>query len=448
MRYNRRMKRTSLVVGLMLLAGAAGAMEDDQIVNYDESKVPAYTLEDPLTFVDGRKVSSPDQWPARRAELVKLFAREMYGQIPPNPETVVFELLEEGETFAGRGLRRQYRIWFKADKSGPCIDWLVVLPKGPKGPFPLFIMLNYGGNHELLDDPEVLVPTWLIGGQVKQYYATAMTRGLMRRSDQPSLIPVDQIIAHGYAFMSANYNQVTPDVVREIDGDKLFESMIYTGVFSLWPKRDPKRDDNTTSLGAWAWSLSRGLDLAEKIPEIDTKRNVVCGCSRLGKSALLAASRDERFTVCIPNQTGGGGAPLAKRYYGECVRTEVTLFEHWYCRAYDKYAEDVDTWKRKTPMPFDQHLMLATIAPRPLLIMGFDKGWFDTKGEFLAVKAASPVWEFLGKGGMPAGDWPDDFDTSMIGRDLGYVRRPGLHGIAACDWKWLLDFADRHIFTK
>ena len=73
---------------------------------------------------------------------------------------------------------------------------------------------------------------------------------------------------------------------------------------------------------------------------------------------------------------------------------------------------------------------------------GFDDPWYDTEGEYLAVKAASPVWELLTGGGMPKVAWPDDFDTSAIGARLGYVRRCESHGLSAFDWKWLLDFAD------
>jgi hypothetical protein len=93
-------------------------------------------------------------------------------------------------------------------------------------------------------------------------------------------------------------------------------------------------------------------------------------------------------------------------------------------------------------MKFDQHLFISAIAPRALLVQGFGSRWFDTEGEYLSVKAASPVWKFLGKSGMPDVAWPDDFDTSAVGRDLGYVRRSQNHGISAYDWMWLMDFAD------
>ena len=139
--------------------------------NYDESKVAPYALEDPLAFADGRKLSGPEEWPARRAEILGIFAKEMYGMEPPAPEAVVTELVEEGPTFAGLGMRRQYRMWFRVDKSGPFVDWLLILPNRPEGDdpvkkdgkvvcegigkVPVVLMLNYRGNQSVLDESEV-----------------------------------------------------------------------------------------------------------------------------------------------------------------------------------------------------------------------------------------------------------------------------------------------------
>ena len=110
--------------------------------NYDESKIAPYELEDPLTFVDGRKLKDVSEWPARRAEILKIFADNMFGQEPPPAEAVISELVEQGETCGGFGIRRQYRMWFRKDKSGPVIDWLLLLPTKAKGPVPVFMLLN------------------------------------------------------------------------------------------------------------------------------------------------------------------------------------------------------------------------------------------------------------------------------------------------------------------
>lgn len=426
-------------------------------VNYDESKVPPFTLPDPLVFANGRQVRTPAEWPARRREILDIFAHEMYGAEPPPPEALVIELVEEGATFGGLAIRRQYRIRFLADGSGPCLDWLVLIPNKVQdhaarfdsdgrpicengGKVPIVLFLNFKGNHTLVADPEVIVPDDVWSNDSRdpgpgQFKLKEEWRGEARAS-RASTFPVETILARGYAVMSCCYAQVSPDVENPSQHPEDPPDLAWTGVFSLWGGHNPEAKDGTTALGAWAWALSRGLDLAERIPEIDARRAVATGCSRLAKTALLACARDERFAVCVPCQTGGGGAPLAKRFFGENVATEMEMFPHWYCPAYGKYANN------EAEMPFDQHWLLAAIAPRSLLVEGFNSPWFDTHGEFLACKAASSVWEFLGKPGLPEGDFPANYDTSLIGPALGYVRRGGEHGISGYDWLWLLDFAD------
>ena len=447
------MKRAvQMFAGAMILAAAlpSGAREP----NYDESKVAPYTLEDPLSFADGRRLKSAAEWPARRAEILGIFAKEMFGREPPPPEAVVTEMTEEGIAFAGLAIRRQYRMWFRKDKTGPFVDWLLVLPNRINGlkpakdgarvvcentaRVPVVLMLNYRGNHTVLDDAVVKSPEGAWFKASNGYTPEESKTGAMRDSNARSIIPADYLAARGSALLTACFAQISPDVeVTRGDDEKL----AYTRIFDLWPRRSEADDDNITSLGAWAWTLSRGLDLAERIPEIDAKKCVATGSSRLAKTAMLAAARDERFAVCVLNQTGGGGCPLAKRDFGENVSTEMKSFPHWYCRAYGKYVDN------EQAMKFDQHLLLASIAPRALLVQGFNSGWFDTKGEYLSCRAASCAWEFLGKKGLPEGDFPANYDTRLVGESLGYVRRGGEHGIAAIDWIWMLDFADRALYS-
>jgi hypothetical protein len=414
-------------------------------VNYDKSKIGEYTLEDPLEFLDGRKVDAKT-WPERRREMLGIFAREMYGVEPPPPTTLLSELVDEKfPALAGFAVRRQYKMYFKPDRSGPCINWIVWLPRHAKKPVPVILFLNYRGNHELVADPDIPVQSgWKSDSKVHRVTnnrASEATRGVQQKTENSSVFPLSTIIARGYAVMSACYCEVSPDPVRNEKNPAFSQdSFSYTGVFELWGRRDPSRTDDITSLGAWAWALSRGLDLAERIGEIDAKRSVVTGCSRLGKAALIAAARDERFAVCVANQTGGGGAPLAKRDYGENVSIECRSFSHWYCKAYCKYAADPAKL-----LTFDQHMLLACVAPRALMVQGFGVPWYDAEGEYLAMKAASPVWEMLKAGGLPKGEFPPEFCTSAIGRNLAYVRRSEAHGLSAHDWMWILDFADKSL---
>ena len=426
------MNRRVFLVAILSLAVGLVYAQDPPPVNYDESKVEPYSLEDPLVYCNGRKVRKKADWPERRVEILDIFQREMYGQLPPRPDTVFLETLEEGLSLAGHARRRQVKMSFRSDGGGPSIDWLILTPEFAKEPVPVVMLLNYEGNHTVVPDNEVFVPDLPLLQYKDGRQASSFPRGALSNPSAASVLPVGMLLARGYAVVTACYEQIGPDPYPGTDQDSIACSR---GVFGLWGKRDPSRKDNTSSLMAWAWGLMRGMDMVVRTPYLDASRVLVTGSSRLGKAALIAGAFDDRFAVVVPNQTGGGGAPLSKRRFGENVGTEILNYTHWYCRAYDKYAE------HEKDMPFDQHLLLACIAPRPLMVQGFDEQWFDTKGEFLALKAASPVWEFLGKKGLPDVDWPDDYDRSAIGPYLAYYRRPLGHGIAAIDWQWMLDFA-------
>jgi len=414
--------------------------------NYDKSKITPYTLEDPLTFANGKKLKSAAEWPKRRREILDIFAREMFGQEPPAPDCLVTELVEERRNaLAGFAVRSLYQMWFKADKSGPCINWVVYRPRHAKKPVPVILFLNYNGNAELTPDTEIpLMTAWCRNDEnASEHRIHADIRGKMCDPNRDTVLPLGMILARGYAVMSACYCEMSPDPDPDFnEPNPLYKQetcALQYGLFTLWRPRDESRDDNTTALGAWAWGLSRGLDLAERIPELDATRPVVTGCSRLGKAAFLAAARDERFKVCVPVQCGGGGVTLAKRDYGENVGIEVAYFKHWYCKAYKKYERNPAKL-----LTFDQHLLLAAIAPRHVLVEGFiSNPWFDTEGEFLACQAAAPAWKFLGKPGLPTDKWPEPYEETAIGSHIGYVMRTEAHGIAACDWSWLLDFADQ-----
>lgn len=421
----------------------AAVQDSVPAVNYDKSKIRPYVLEDPLRFVDGSAVETVEDWERRRVEILDIFQHEMFGVLPP-VSPVFLEELESGTTLSGFGLRRQVRMWFREDRTGPKIDWLIVTPTHVKGPVPAVILLNSFGNQAILDDPQILLTDcWLrnkpdIG--IENFHATEKTRGFYVGEQFRSTFPVASILARGYALVTACYGEVSPDPERVLDenGVLMQDEFAYTGVFDLWGRRDPSRLDNTTSLMAWAWALMRGMDMIERDPHLDETRVVVTGASRLAKAALLAAAYDTRFPVVVPVQCGGGGVKLAKRNYGESIAAETFKFRHWYCRAYDKYAGNEDK------MPFDQHLLVASIAPRSILVEGFGSPWFDTEGEYLSVMAADTVWKKFGFQGVHSDSWPDVYDTSAIGDRLGYVRRDQLHGISPIDWKWMLDFADRN----
>lgn len=432
----------AILVGICSFTTSANAQ------NYDESKVGNYPLPDPLTFADGKRVKNKKQWAERREEILDIFQKEMYGQMPAAPEDVVLETIEQGTTIGGYATRRQVRMWFKKDKSGPTVDWLIITPNHIEGPVPTIMLLNYVGNHTVLTDNEILLnESWMRNNSSFHIYDNKVderSRGKLLDPNLRSIIPTNMLVANGYALVTACYADISPDPdigTKDKDGIDLQDKFAYTGIFDLWGERDENRGDNTTALAAWGWVLMRGMDMIEQDARLDEKRVILTGSSRLAKAALLAGVFDERFPVVVLNQTGGGGVPLQKHYFGENVATMTRQFKHWYCKSFAKYADN------EANLPFDQHMLLACIAPRALMIQGFDEQWFDTEGEYLAVKAASPVWKFLGEKGLPDVEWPRDYEKSAIGPTLAYYRRDNDHGIAAIDWVWMLEFAEK-IFEK
>ena len=174
-----------------------------QEVNYDESKIPPYTLEDPLKFVDGRKVRNAKDWELRREEILGIFQREMYGQMPPK-SPITTEILEEGITLAGFGIRRQVRMWFRSDKTGPKVDWLIITPRYVKEAVPTIIFLNYNGNQTLLEDKEILLTDgWIRDeeGMSVNHKAIESTRGYYAGQSSDSVYPIGMLI--GYYIVKA-----------------------------------------------------------------------------------------------------------------------------------------------------------------------------------------------------------------------------------------------------
>jgi len=63
--------------------------------NYDEQKVPVYTLPDPLVTSDGSKIATADDWnQTRRGELMELFRSHVYGRRPDVEYAVQFKQTE------------------------------------------------------------------------------------------------------------------------------------------------------------------------------------------------------------------------------------------------------------------------------------------------------------------------------------------------------------------
>ncbi|MBR6054359.1 MAG: hypothetical protein IKP46_03365 [Bacteroidales bacterium] len=401
-----------------------------------------FAPEDPLVFAGGTAVTDADDWALRREEIKEIFQREMYGTIP-SPKPVFIDRIDRGNTVINgvNAVREQYRMWFSEDRSGPKIDWLVVRPRSASGPVPVILTLNYWGNHTFIPDPEVVVPDCWMEKEpeygISGNSANPDWRGKMLTGELRYHYPIDDFLRKGYAFVTACYAEVCPDP-ETVSKQR---EIAFTRVFDLWAPRDSSNPDNPMSLGVWGWSLMRAVDMIETLPALAADKIMVTGCSRLGKAALIAGAFDERIALVAPVQTGSGGVPMTKHITPdkETIASETSTYTHWFSPRYAAWAG------REAEMPFDQHLLLSLVAPRPLLVLGFNNLWFDAYGEFLSLQAASPVWTFLGKDAAFGTAFPETGSTTAIGANLGYARRDGAHGVVAGDWDWILNFSERHL---
>ncbi len=398
--------------------------------NYDEAKVPPYSLPDPLTCLDGSRVTTADQWRTkRRAELLRLFAENVYGQLPANPPRARFVLRGPAvEVFDGLAIREQITARFTRDEDGPAMDLLIYRPAKASGPVPVFLGLNFNGNHGVHSDPGILLPR----GWVPNRPAEGLTNNAASERQRGRDIhrwPVETVLRRGYALVTAYAGDVFPD-----HKDGLAKSII---PLSFDPGQTVQRPGEWNALAAWGWGLSQAMDYLEMRPEFDAKKVALLGHSRLGKAALWAGARDERFAIVISNESGEGGAALARRWFGETTARINTAFPHWFCGNFKRFND------REAEMPTDQHELIALIAPRPVYIASAEEDrWADPKGEFLSGKHAEPVYALFGKAGLGVAEQPPV--NTPVGDHIGYHVRTGKHDVLDYDWERYLDFADRH----
>ena len=393
--------------------------------NYDEARVAPYALPDPLVFADGSPVKTARQWhKRRRPEILELLEKEMYGRSPGRPAAMTFRVFEQSpQALGGKATRKQIRVYFTGREDGPQMDILLYLPNQVKGRVPVFLGLNFQGNHAIHPDPAIrLSPSWVWAGGagVVNHRSTEQSRGATA-----SRWPLELILARGYGLATVFANDIDPDYYDDFQN----------GVHALYPGLQG-RGDNFSTMAAWAWGLSRALDYLVTDKRVHPRQVMLFGFSRMGKAALWAGARDQRFAMVISNESGGGGAALSKRNYGEDVARLNRGNRHWFCRNFQQYNHN------EAALPFDLHYVIALVAPRPVYIASAeqDRG-ADPYGEYLGAKAADPVYRFLGTEGLPGQAFPG-LHQPLWGR-LGYHIRAGKHDVLRYDWEQYLAFADR-----
>ncbi len=387
-------------------------------VNYDEAKVGSYTLPDPLLMANGKRVTDARTWnEKRRPEIVRLFEENEYGRAPGRPKDLSFDVFDRGTpAMGGKALRKQVTIYFSADRGGPKEDMVLYLPPGAAKRVPVLLTLNFSANSSVFDDPGVKQGE--VWGRDKKKTLAPRGQGLGR-------LNIDNLLAAGFGVAGIYYGDIDPD---------------FPGGVSLGVRAKEGAADEWGSIAAWAWGLSRAMDYLETDHAVDAHRVAIYGVSRLGKTVMWAGARDTRFAMVIASCSGEGGAALSRRNYGETIAhlTAPTRYPYQFAANYAKFANNVDA------LPVDAHMLVALIAPRPVLLQTGDQDfWSDPKGEFLAAVAAEPVYRLFGKEGLGTDQMPEA--GRPILHTIGYYMHAGGHGTLPGDWDVFLRFMRMHL---
>ena len=403
--------------------------------NYDESKVGSYTLPAVLRLNDGTPVTDAKTWiTKRRPEIDRMFETQQFGRAPGRPAGESFEVAEKGTpALGGKALRRQVTIWLTAEHdpaknhNAGAIHLLEYLPAGAKGPVPMFLSINFGAIQNAVDDPGI-TPQTVWDPKTNTRIDPPKGRGFGR-------IEVLPMLEAGIGVATFYYGDVEPDYLNPGENGTI-AAHLHSGQTQPGP-------EECGAIAAWAWGMSRVEDYFETDPQVDARRVAIHGVSRLGKTVMWAGAHDQRFAAVIASCSGEGGAALSHRDYGETIAhlEAPTRYPYQFAANWAKYKGFPDD------APFDAHMLVALVAPRPLLLQtGNTDFWSDPKGEFLAAVAAGPVYKLLGKDPLDTDVWPAA--NQPILHDLAYEMHDGGHGMVASDWPIYVSFLQQHLHPR
>ena len=298
------------------------------------SSVNNAKLPDPFMGLDGKRISTKADWKCRREELGAMFEKLMFGTKPRNPEKV------EGSYSGGK-------LTIKVTDKGKSGSFSVKISNAGTKDKPKPAMIGFGGG--------------MMGGCGSLGNAT-----------------------NGLDIAQITFN---PDDVAPESGGGMF--------FQLY-------NQGQGTIIAWAWGVSRIIDALEKTPEagIDVKHLAMTGCSRWGKGTLAVGAFDERIALTIPQESGSGGASLW-RVGAQVNRQKGKQFVQGLSSAGTEGKWMISSFKnydgRENTLPFDQHMLVAMVAPRALLILdNAGQEWLGEVPSNYCGQASKEVYDALG----------------------------------------------------
>ena len=330
-----------------------------------------------------------------REHILRLLASHVYGHTPQLTGPVYSYVESSQETPDGIGILSWIRLSFETPAGMYSFPFQLCLPK-KEDPVPVFIHIAFR--------PAV--------------------KASLQNTDLDEPMPLQEILSRGYAAANLYYEDVTSDSPRS------------DGLALAWPSGEK---DSWGKIGMWAFAASRIMDYLQTRREIDAARAAVAGWSRLGKTALWCAAQDSRLSLAAAFQSGCGGAALFRQKEGETIADITSRFPYWFCPVFQDYAG------KEELLPLDQHFLLASIAPRAVLIgTAAQDRWADPISEYLSAAAASLSYESCQVQGLACpGSLPAAGDTTLSGQ-IGFYIRSGAHGMTRTDWQKLMQFREMH----
>ncbi|RZK58500.1 MAG: acetylxylan esterase [Pedobacter sp.] len=407
---NLSRKQTGMLLICILLSSNLYAQKTDkfmgEIVNYDETTVPKYTLPALLKTTKGAKVKNVSIWETkRRPEILSLFEENIYGQIPNKFDSLKFKITNrQDNAMGGKALLKEVQITVWNDSNSVSFPVVLFIPSKQTKPSPVFLLINNRSKKNT--DPT--------------------------RLQKSTFWPAEMVIDSGYAIASFHNADIAPDR----------KDSYQNGILKQLFPQELEKENGMKAIGSWAWAASRVMDYFMTDKDVDAEKVAIVGHSRGGKTALWAAAQDQRFSMVFSSCSGSTGASLARRKYGETVSLVNKQFGYWFNNNYKKYSNNVDS------LPVDQHMLIGLIAPRPVYTTNATQDrWADPYGSFLSLVNATPIYRLYGKKVELPQSMPQ-INNPIINSAVGYHFREGAHDLNIYDWTNFIKFSNFNYSIK
>ena len=346
-----------------------------------------------LTLNDGRTADTKELWEIRRQEILRILSENAYGYLPQDNITCRMEIKDSiKKCCSGHGVLHEVDFVMTSDKGEYTVPGHFFMPTS-EGPHPLILLLNFR--------PDAY----------DRYY------------------PAEEIIENGFALISVCYHDINQDLQPDIS----------LGLGSILDLPDPLFRYGKIAL--WAFAASRILDSLEGFPSIDLSNAAIAGHSRLGKTALWCGANDTRFKFVLSNCSGcmGDAVNQVKHEGAETIRDIQEKFPYWFCESFFKYRSEEE-------LPYDQHWLMACIAPRFVCTAAAEKNlWADPISQQLCCVGASEAWEIYGLKGFAGGEERLTVNKPSLEGHVGHAYRDGIHFLGRPDWLSYMAFIKQHL---